>query len=200
MRRTGCAAGRTRSARRCAGSALPVLEGALERSLALAAAMDSRGYGGVRRPAAVARASRQRTSSAGCSACCVGVYGLLDAGTAGCSALPLLAGGIALAVAGLALAGRRSVRTRYRPDPWRAPEWLVAASGLVPAVVVVAVSVADPVTLVDSTSPLAWPALPLLAALAVLVALVPGVAAPLPPGRPVHEARPARPEPASVAA
>lgn len=183
-----------------ARSVLPVLEGALERAVALAAAMDSRGYG---RTAGLARRARVMSAALlllGLLGACVGVFGLLDSGTAGSLALPLLAGGIALAVGGLALAGRRGVRTRYRPDPWRAPEWVVAASGLVPAVVVVAVSVADPVTLVGQYAPLAWPELPLLAALAVLVALVPGVAAPLPPGRPVHEARPARPEPASVAA
>ena len=31
-------------------------------------------------------------------------------------------------------AGRRSVRTAYRPDPWRLPEWLTARSGALAAV------------------------------------------------------------------
>ena len=36
---------------------------------------------------------------------------------------PLVAG------AGCALGGRRAGRTRYRPDPWALPEWLVVACG-----------------------------------------------------------------------
>ena len=65
---------------------------------------------------------------------CVGVYGLLD-GTAPalprhcrpCSSVP------ALCCAGLALGGRRVTRTSYRPDPWRAPEWVVAGCGVLSA-------------------------------------------------------------------
>ena len=41
----GCAAGRHKGCGRCAASSIPVLEDALDRSLRLAAAMDSRGYG-----------------------------------------------------------------------------------------------------------------------------------------------------------
>ena len=43
--------------------------------------------------------------------------------------LPLLLAGLAAALAGLRLGGRRSVRTRYRPDRWGVRAWLVAGSG-----------------------------------------------------------------------
>jgi energy-coupling factor transport system permease protein len=184
--------GRVRAARRLrgrpdrgvasfAGSVMPVLEGALERAVDLAAAMDSRGYG---RTAGVPR--RVRLTSAGLLllgllGICVGVFGLLDVGTPGALAMPMLAAGAAAAVLGIVLAGRRGARTRYRPDPWAGPEWLVVASGLVPAAVLVVVSFQDPLALQGQVSPLAWPALPLLPAAAVLVGLLAGVVAPPPP-------------------
>ncbi|HET8971546.1 MAG TPA: energy-coupling factor transporter transmembrane component T [Candidatus Nanopelagicales bacterium] len=200
--------GRVRTAQRLRGrpvngirgltrSVVPVLEGALERAVALAAAMDSRGYG---RTAGLPR--RVRVGSAalllgGLLGSCLGVYGLLDSGTAGAFALPVLAAGVCAAVVGLALAGRRGVRTRYRPDPWRLPEWLVAISGAVPAAVVIAVSYLDPLPLVGQYSPVVWPTLPLLPAAAVAVALLAGIVAPPPPGALVAP-RPVRRNPLAV--
>ncbi len=172
---------RTSGVRGLAGAVMPVLEGALERAVSLAAAMDSRGYG---RTAGVSPRVRRTASMLlllGLLGACVGVYGLLDAGSTGPFAVPLLVAGLAAAVVGVVLAGRRGVRTRYRPDPWRRPEWLVAGSGVLAGVVAVAVSLADPVALVGQYSPLAWPQLPLAAAAAVLAALLPGAVAPPPP-------------------
>ena len=51
--------------------------------------------------------------------------------------LPLVVAGGVLAAVGFRLAGRRSIRTRYRPDPWRGPEWVTVLSGAVPAIVLV---------------------------------------------------------------
>ena len=62
----------------------------------------------------------------------VGLYGLLDGGSTGVGSVVIGLGGVAAALAGLRLSGRRSIRTRYRPDPWALPEWLTSASGLVP--------------------------------------------------------------------
>ncbi|MYS42776.1 energy-coupling factor transporter transmembrane protein EcfT, partial [Streptomyces sp. SID5998] len=96
---------------------LPVLEGALERSVALAAAMDARGYG---RTAEVAPAVRRTTAAltlGGLLGVCAGTYGLLTA-EGGSYGLPVLLAGLAAALAGLRLGGRRSPRTRYRPDAW----------------------------------------------------------------------------------
>ena len=43
--------------------------------------------------------------------------------------------GVAAAIGGLVLAGRRIDRTRYRPDPWLWPEFAVMLSGIATAVV-----------------------------------------------------------------
>jgi energy-coupling factor transport system permease protein len=72
------------------------------------------------------------------------------------------------------------VRTTYRPDPWRRPEWLVAASGLACALVMVGAGSYDPLLLHPSLYPLRWPDLPLLPLGVVLLGLVPAFAAPLP--------------------
>jgi energy-coupling factor transport system permease protein len=171
-----------RGVRAFVGAVMPVLEGALERAVDLAAAMDSRGYG---RTGAVSRRGRvtsQVLLLLGVIGVCLGVYGLLDGGTPGLLAFPLLVVGTGLGVVGMVLSGRRSIRTRYRPDPWALPEWLVSVAGVVPAVVVVWVAVTDPGALVGPTSPLAWPGLPVLPVLAIAVASLAGVAAPRPPG------------------
>jgi energy-coupling factor transport system permease protein len=72
-------------------------------------------------------------------------------------------------------------RTRYRPDPWRAPEWLVVGCGAVVAITY-AVSVHDPLA---TGVPYAWPTLPVVPFLATLLAAVPAFATPeVPSGLP----------------
>ncbi|WP_052865625.1 energy-coupling factor transporter transmembrane component T [Streptomyces niger] len=162
---------------------LPVLEGALERSVALAAAMDARGYG---RTAQVPRAVRHTTTAltlGGLLGICAGTYGLLAAQGAGYG-LPVLAAGLAAALAGLWLGGRRSVRTRYRPDPWGLRAWLVAGSGVAVAALMIWANAYAPAALHPPAVPLTAPELPLWPALSVLVGLVPAVAAPVPAGAP----------------
>lgn len=109
---------------------VPVLEDALERSLALAAGMDARGYG---RTAGLSRAERRTTGVLmllGLCGVCVGTYAVLDRTAPRYLALPMLLGGVLVAAAGLVTAGRRVQRTRYRPDPWSWSEAGVVASGL----------------------------------------------------------------------
>jgi len=160
--------------------AVPVLEDALSRSLLLAAAMDSRGYGRSRDVPARLRRTTSALVLAGLLGLCLGLYGLLD-GTA-----PRLLGGTALAAglllcaAGLVLGGRRVRRSTYRPDPWRAPEWLVAACGVTSAAVMVGASSYDPLLLHPSLDPLSWPDLPLLPLAAILIGLLPAWLAPRP--------------------
>jgi len=173
-----------RGVRAFAGSVMPVLEGALERAVDLAAAMDARGYG---RTGPISR--RLRISSAallliGLLGVCLGVYSLLDAGTPGNIGLPALCAGAVAGIVGLALAGRRTVRTRYRPDPWAMPEILLCVTGLVPAVAMVTASLIDPVSLVGQSTPPAWPGLPLVPAVAIACAMLAGVLTPPPPGAP----------------
>lgn len=110
---------------------VPVLEDALERSLALAAGMDARGYG---RAAGLTPARRRATGALmllGLGGICVGVYAVLDHTAPRYLALPMLALGAVAALGGLLSAGRRVERSRYRPDRWLWPEAVVVGSGIV---------------------------------------------------------------------
>ncbi|OSC65348.1 cobalt ABC transporter permease, partial [Streptomyces sp. 4F] len=60
---------------------------------------------------------------AGLLGVCAGTYGLLTA-AGGTYGVPVLVAGVAAALGGLWLGGRRTVRTRYRPDRWDARAWL----------------------------------------------------------------------------
>lgn len=161
--------------------ALPVLEDTLERSLLLAAAMDSRGYG---RSAPVSRAQRWLTATVtltGLLACAVGIYGVLDATTPVLMGTPTLLAGLALAAGGLWLGGRHAPRTTYRPDPWRGAEWLTLGCGALAAATLVVLSRTDPDALSMPLTPLAVPALPLAAVAGLLVGALPAYLTPEPP-------------------
>ena len=109
---------------------VPVLEDALERSLALAAGMDTRGYG---RSGGATTRERWVTGSLlllALTGICVGTYAWLDPTAPRVLALPMLGAGAAVAVLGLVSAGRRVQRTRYRPDPWRVSEVFTVGVGL----------------------------------------------------------------------
>ena len=170
------------------GVAMPVLEGSLERSLELAAAMDARGFGRTTTATPDGDVSRSgAVTLIGLLGVCAGLYGLLDAGSPGLLGLPVLALGAGVAAVGLHLGGRRSARTRYRPDRWGRQEWLVSACGIAAATTAVVASVTSPEAMFPSTSPLVWPALPLLPVLGLLVAVLPAWLSPPPPdalGRP----------------
>ena len=170
------------------GVAMPVLEGALERSVDLAAAMDARGFGrGAGDPG-----PRRRSGAltlVGLLGICAGLYGLLDAGSPGALGLPLLGGGALVAAGGLAVGGRRAARTRYRPDRWGALEWVVSASGALAAAGMLVGAGLDPSAVAPSTAPLVAPGLPVVPAVAVLLALLPARLAP-PPDRPEPDAGP----------
>ncbi|WP_235882469.1 energy-coupling factor transporter transmembrane component T [Streptomyces apricus] len=161
---------------------LPVLEGALERSVALAAAMDARGYG---RSAEVPPGVRRTTAAltlGGLVGVCAGTYGLLTA-EGGTYGLPVLLAGLAAALGGLWLGGRRSLRTRYRPDAWGVRAWLVAASGAAVAALLVLYAAHDAyaaAALHPGVVPLTAPELPLWPAAAILLGLLPAFVAPAP--------------------
>ncbi|WP_435862530.1 energy-coupling factor transporter transmembrane component T [Streptomyces luteogriseus] len=158
---------------------LPVLEGALERSVSLAAAMDARGYG---RTAQVPPAVRRTTAAltlGGLLGVCAGTYGLLTAEGAAYG-FPLLLAGLAAALAGLRLGGRRSPRTRYRPDRWDVRAWLVVTSGVAVAALLALAAARDPAALHPGVVPLVAPTLPLWPAAAVLLGLLPAFVAPDP--------------------
>ena len=181
--------GRVREARRlrgrsnkglrgAVGAALPVLEGALDRAVTLAAAMDSRGYGRTGQLPARVRHLTVALVLGGLLGVCIGLYGVLSANAAVVTGAPLLLLGVIAACVGLWLGGRRSIRTRYRSDPWARPEWLVSASGIAASVGVMIAGIVNPVSLTISVVPLEWPALPPVALLGILLAALPAVVAP----------------------
>jgi energy-coupling factor transport system permease protein len=159
--------------------AVPVLESAFDRSLQLASSMDARGYG---RRVPVSRGARRWATGgtfAGLLLVIGGVYGVLVAGSLPGGGIPFVAAGAVLVGVGLAAGGRRTNRTRYRPDPWGAPEWLVSASGAVAVGALVAAGVLGVAGLQFSVYPLALPTLPLMAAGGILVGLLPAWVAPV---------------------
>ena len=174
------------------GMAVPVLESAFDRSLQLASSMDARGYG---RRVPVTRGARRWASggtAAGLLLIVGGIYGVLVAGSLPGGGVPFVALGAVLVGVGLAAGGRRTNRTRYRPDLWRTPEWLVSASGFVVVGGMVAASLLGAPGLQFSVYPLTAPTLPVLAAVGILVGLAPAWVAPVERrGGPV-EARPRR--------
>lgn len=160
---------------------LPLMEATLERSLALAAAMDSRGYGALREQSRTSRLITGAVTFLGLIGVCVGLFGLLDQGDIPVKlSLGLLIGGLGLGVAGVALAGRRSPVTIYRPDPWGIPEALTLECGLWTIGLVYAALDAHPEAAAMPTSPLGVPGVPLLALAGFLVAALPGVFTPDP--------------------
>lgn len=187
-------AARVRAARRLRGHSgrglreiarlvVPVLEGALERSLDLAASMESRGYGRAIRSSRRTRTAATVLTMVGLIGVVAGLYGLLDGSTPALLGLPLLALGMLLAGTALLIGARRDRRSGYRRDPWRAPEWIVAACGVVPAAVLVVAGHQGWTGIVPAQVPLALPALPVAAVLAILVAGIAPLAAPVPPQR-----------------
>jgi energy-coupling factor transport system permease protein len=158
--------------------ALPVLQDTLDRSLLLASAMDSRGYGRRVPQTPLVRRATAGLTLLGLLGAALGMYGLLDTTAPSAVGAPMLVAGLALCAVGMWLGGRAVHRTVYRRDPWAAPEWVVAASGLLAAAAVLAQSARDPGALVLPLAPLAFPALPPLAAGGLLAAALPAFVAP----------------------
>jgi energy-coupling factor transport system permease protein len=181
--------GETKSGWRSIRSLLvPVLEDSLSRSVALAASMDSRGFGrSLALPAAAVRTSRV-AGVAGLLLAVVGMVALLSVGNPAPGTLLVLAGSGA-GVTALTLLGRGVSRSRYRPEPWAWPEWAVVAAGLAAPVGVMATASVSPAALHPSVVPLQWPLAPPLAFVAILAAALAAVVAPrpLPPSLTVEE-------------
>lgn len=211
--------GRVRTARRlrgrpdrglagAAGAAIPVFEGALDRAVTLAAAMDSRGYGRTANLPASVRHTTTGLVIGGLIGVCIGLFGVLQEGSSPWLGPPLLLVGVAAAVAGLWLGGKRAIRTRYRPDPWSWPEWAVTACGACAAFGVIWAGAADAAAVAASGTPLTWPLLPTAAFVGILIAALPALIAPplprsvvdLSTSRPrgTGSARPAHADPAGV--
>jgi energy-coupling factor transport system permease protein len=162
------------------GVAVPVLESALDRSLQLATSMDARGYGRRSPRAGAARRLAMTATVSGLLLAAAGLYGVIDSGSLFGLGLPIIAVGVVVCAAGMAVGGRRTTRSRYRPDPWRQPEWVVAGCGVLALVTMAIAHAANTSGLVVTFTPLAWPSLPILPALGVVVALAPAISIPNP--------------------
>jgi energy-coupling factor transport system permease protein len=160
------------------GLAVPVLDGALERSVALAASMDARGFG--RR--AISRRRRRLTAAAtlgGLVGLGVGIFQVLYSSSASGVGVAVLGFGGVLVIGGMVAASHGS-RSRYRPDRWLAAEWLVMLSGLAALAGILAVGGGDPSSLTQPLYPLSLPAVPFLALAGILFAAAPSGIAPVP--------------------
>ena len=159
--------------------AVPVLAGSLERSLDLAASMESRGYGRVAPRAARAGRLGGLLAVVGMAGVVAGLYGMLASDAA--YGPPTVLAGSAVAGASLAVGARHDVRTRYRRDPWAWPEWTLCGLGALVAAVFVVADSAGWAGMTVSQVPLAWPELPTVPALCVCAAALAAVVAPVPP-------------------
>jgi energy-coupling factor transport system permease protein len=179
--------------------ALPVLQDTLDRSLLLAASMDSRGYGRRASVSPTGHTVSAALSLGGLVGSAVGIYGVLDTTAPALLGLPLLLLGVLAAVVGVWLGGRSVVRSSYRPDPWAAPEWLSATTGVVAAGAALVAVRLDPASMAQPLQPLAWPVVPYVAVAGLLVAALPAFLTPQPP-RPRGRASVRGPEPVGAGA
>lgn len=171
-----------RGMREMARLARPVLEGALERGLDLAASMESRGYGTVVRATAASRRRGTALTLVGLTAVLAGLYGLLDGSVGGVLGLPLLAGGALVAASALLLGARRDWRSAYRRERFAAADLAVCAVGLLVAAILIVGAARGWAELVPGQVPLTVPQLTALPTAAVLAAALPGILAPPTPG------------------
>lgn len=159
--------------------ALPVLQDTLDRSLLLASAMESRGYGSRRSSTAGRRLLVGALTLLGLMVLTFGIYGVLDPiGTAGRLAVPTLVLGVALTCGGMALGGREIRVSTYRRDPWLTAETLTVLSGAAAAAGVIISRSTSPDLLLMPLQPIAAPGLPLLATLGIALAALPAFVTP----------------------
>lgn len=118
-----------------AATTLPVLEDALEQSIALAASMDSRGYARMRRGSSPVVLALILAALVGAA---LGTYALLDGTSPAWLAPPVLAASVIAAVMGSIIASRGVVTTRYRPDVWGLRESVICGCGIAVAALALA--------------------------------------------------------------
>jgi energy-coupling factor transport system permease protein len=171
--------------RRLRGIVVPVMEDALERSIALAAGMDARGYGRTGNLTRGRRATTGTLMLTGLVGICVGVYAVLDQTAPRWVLAVGLLLGLVLAGSGFWSAGRNVQRTRYRPESWALEDVLVATSGLATAALTLGWLRADPTLLNPAVD--AAPSLTPAALLVAMTGLVAAVVAPPPQAAPPVE-------------
>lgn len=161
-----------RGLREMARLVVPVLETAFERSLGLAASMESRGYGRTVRSTPASRRLASGLALGGLLGVLAGLYGLLDASVGGVLGLPLLLAGAVAAGASLLVGASQEERSGHRRDPW---EWTETLTVVV-AAVTAGVFVVGGILAWDGLAPAqvaSLPPVPPVALAAVLLAVTP---------------------------
>lgn len=175
-----------RGIREIARMAVPTLENSLDRSITLAASMESRGYGRIT-IGATARRRATTLTFIGLGGVLVGLYGLLDGSAPAVLGLPMLLGGAACAGGALLSGARRDKRTPYRRDRWRFPESIVAISALIPVTVMIVADARDWPGIVMRQVPIEVPVLPIAVTAAIVGAAIAGLISPRTPRRAQRE-------------
>lgn len=154
---------------------MPVFQDTLDRSLALAASMDARGYG---RRTHAPKLQRQITfafAGLGLMGAAIGLYVILDASAPMYVAVPIVVTGLGFLVISMVVAGLRNQATSYTKISWGTGEWLTVTSGLVPLLAAAVELQRDPTSMVTSWMPLQMPDhIPYLLVLGLMVATFPG--------------------------
>jgi energy-coupling factor transport system permease protein len=168
-----------RGVRELARLAVPVLETAFERSLHLAASMESRGYGRAVRTTERGRRLGSALSVVGVIGVLAGLYGLLDNSVGGVLGLPLLVVGVVVAALSLVVGASKDGRSGHRRDRWEWTETLTVLCGAVAGGTLVVAAAADwPGVIPAQRAEL--PPVPILVVLALLVAALPAWFTPRP--------------------
>jgi len=169
---------KTKGIKALAKSFVPVLEGAMERALMLASAMDSRGYGRRIHQTQATKRITNLLMLGGLLGIFFGLAGLLGVfSQSNIGTLTMLIG-ISLSFFALWFAGKNASRTNYRPDKWHIPEVLVITSAFFG---LVAMRFTESIVLNPVTSPLAFPQINFITLFSIWVAILAIPLSPKPP-------------------
>ena len=172
----------TKSLRGLISLFIPVLTDGVDRSMALAASMESRGYGATKAGIDEQGKTLQSvTLILGALSLTFGTFALLSVPNAWPAAILILVG-VGLGGFGLRAAGKRLAVTRFDADPWRTIESIVLACGVAALVLVLVLNAKIP-GMRTPTSPPAWPEMPLAMLVIPMLLALPGILSPEPRAR-----------------
>ena len=169
---------KTKGIKALAKSFVPVLEGAMERALMLASAMDSRGYGRRIHQTQATKRITNLLMLGGLLGIFFGLAGLLGVFSQSNIGVITLLFGTTLSCFALWFAGKNASRTNYRPDKWQIPEVLVITSAFFG---LVSMRFTESSVLSPTTSPLVFPSIDFVTLLSIWVAALAIVFSPQPP-------------------
>lgn len=165
--------------------AIPVLAGALDRSINLAASMDSRGYGRLNDHSIRSRRLNIALMFVSIMLVASGLYGLFTSDAPILMGLPALAVGLGVAIFSMWRSGHNRTRTVYRPDSWALPEYLVASAGIATLGIYIWANmrVGNHQLYWEQLHPALnqWPSLPMWGLVAFVISLTPAFISPPPP-------------------